>query len=83
MVRLVDIKSDYGEDVGDIVDDLTVLTPLNHLELREIFTDEELKELRENLIEVRAATDESEKIAKLMELAPKLLKLLGKAGFAL
>lgn len=83
MVRLADIREDYGEEIGDMVDDLTVLTPLNHLELKNVFSDNELAELRANLVEVRDATSENRKIAKLMELGPKLFKLLSKAGFAL
>ena len=83
MVRLADIREDYGEEIGDMVDDLTVLTPLNHLELKNVFSDHELAELRANLVEVRDATSENRKIAKLMELGPKLFKLLSKAGFAL
>ena len=83
MVRLADIREDYGEEIGDMVDDLTVLTPLNHLELKNVFSDHELEELRANLVEVRDATSENRKIAKLMELGPKLFKLLSKAGFAL
>ena len=83
MVRLADIRDDYGEKIGHMVEDLAVLTPLNHLELKNVFSDNELAELRANLVEVRAATSENRKIAKLMELGPKLLKLLSKAGFAL
>jgi len=83
MVRLVDIREVYGPEVGDIIDDLTVLTPLNHLDLKSTFSDNELIELRQNLADVRDATSENEKISKLMEQGSKLLKLMKKVGFAI
>ncbi|MBX2831448.1 MAG: hypothetical protein KTR23_09760 [Rhodospirillales bacterium] len=83
MVRLADIRNDYGNEIGDIIDDLTALTPLNHFDLKETFTDEELADLRQNLADVRNATSENEKVAKLMEQSSKVLKLLKKAGFAI
>ena len=81
MVRLTSIQKEYGQDIGDIIDDLTVLTPLNHLDLKNTFTEKELSELRQNLVEVRKATTENEKTAKLMEQGTKVLKLLQKIGF--
>lgn len=83
MVRLVDIQNDYGTEIADIIDDLTVLTPLNHLSLSEIFSNEELTELRKSLVEVKAATSENEKTAKLLEQGDKILKLMQKLGFAI
>lgn len=83
MVRLADVSREYGTEIGDIVDDLTVLTPLNHLELRQHFNSEELAELRANLAEVRDASSENEKMAKLLEQGVGLLKLLRSVGVAI
>lgn len=83
MGRLSRLREIHGETIGDILDDLTVLTPLNDLQLRDVYGNQELAELNKWLAAVREATDDNDKIAKLTENGTRLLKFVKTIGVAI
>ena len=82
MSRVDRIRREFGDEISGVADDVLDGIPMSSTQLRAAFTDEELKDLDQMLKAVRAAADENEKTAKLVDHGRTALKLLGKLGVA-
>lgn len=83
MSRIDRIREEFGGDIASIADETLDSIPMSSTQLRAAFTDDELKELDQMVKDIKAATTENEKKAKLIEHSRTALKLLGKLGVAI
>ena len=82
MSRADRIREEFGDEISEIADGILDAIPMSSMQLRLAFNDEELGELEQMLRAVRAAGDENDKTAKLIEHGRAAFKLLSKLGVA-
>jgi hypothetical protein len=82
-MSLNDLRAEFSDEIATAVEDLNNSLPMSKPQLRAAFTDEELKALHTMISEVKKATSENQKVAKLAEFAKTALGLLMKLGVAL
>lgn len=79
-MSLNDIKTEFKDEISSMVDDLNNSLPMSKPQLRQAFSDDELKKLHALIKEVNEATSDNNKVTKLKDHAQAVLGLLRKLG---
>lgn len=82
-MSLNDLRSEFSSEISQIADELNNSLPMSKPQLRNTFSDDELKELHTLINEVNQATSENEKITKIADHAKSAYGLLKKLGVGL
>lgn len=83
MSSLNDLKRRFDKKIQAAAEDLNNSLPLSVPQLRSAFTDQEIKKLHEMIVEIKKATSQNNKAAKLAKYSVTALKLLKKLGVAI
>lgn len=79
-MTLNDLKEEFSEEISSMADELNNSLPMSKPQLRAAFTDQELQDLHKMIKEINEATEQNQKIAKLIEHAKSAFGLLKKLG---
>jgi hypothetical protein len=82
-MSLNDLKTEFSAEIAAAAEDLSNSLPLSKPQIRQAFSDEELKQLHAMISDVNKATDENQKVVKFAAHAKSALKLLKVLGVAL
>ena len=77
---LNDLRDEFDEEIKQAAEELSNSLPLSKPQLRNAYSDDELREIHLLIKEVKEAVDENEKTAKLSSHALSVLKLLKGLG---
>jgi len=79
-MSLNDLREKFKDEISQIAEELNNSLPMSKPQLRNAYSDDELKELHVLIKEVNQATAENEKIAKIANHAKSTYGLLKKLG---
>lgn len=82
-MSLNDLQKEFSDEIAAAAEDLNNSLPMSKPQLRAAFSDQELKDLHTMISEIKKATSENQKAAKLTEHAKTALTLLKKLGVAI